>query len=188
MPVITRNQSKSFQQKSKNVSFQQGPRNTSQVKSNLADEITMSYYAYETMKCDFVHEIKALLNLCDSTIERNNKIIACTKIYKIINDKLPKLVKDGSIETWIKFVATIFNKSTEFIHTFRDGDIHFNRTNKEIVKMLLDEIYKTRNFATELIKNYDTRSSLTHRYIIKAKNDITKLETQRPKRVIFASI
>jgi hypothetical protein len=169
MPVITRNQSKS------------------QEKADIADKITKSYYAYKTMKRDFIHEIKALLALCASTIERNNKIIACTKIYKIINDKLPKLIKDGSIETWIKFVAIIFNKSTEFIHALRVKDIHFNKMNKEIVKMLLDEIYKTRNFTTELIKKYNI-CSMTPQYIIEAKIDVAELETQQPKRVIFASI
>lgn len=160
MPVITRNQNK-------NVA-----RFTIQQPESLF---------VEGLKNNFVANIYKLLVLCESTEGKDNKMNIALEIYTNINKILPELIKKTSVSFWLSFAATTFNKTTQFINESKQGD--WIDMDKNIVKKFNTEMYKTRNFVINLIKN-NWNLSPSNLYVIAAKEEITRMENSRPQRNI----
>jgi len=158
MPVITRNQNK----------------NAIRVAVQQPETLFV-----EDLKNNFVANIYKLLALCESTQGKENKMIVALEIYTNINEMLPELIKTTSVSFWLSFAATTFNKTTDFINDSKQG--HWIDIDKNIVKKFNTEMYKTRNFVINLIKNNWNLSS-SNLHVIAAKEEITRMENSRPRR------
>ena len=150
MPVLTRNQRKNFA--SEKILFRN----------------------------KFVAEVKDLLYSCQTEIHRENKMQTALKIYSKLNKELIKIISVEGLQPWITFIATIFNKSTQFIEEKNLGV--YSNVDKNLVDSFFEEISQTRKFAIDIIKNYN--GSVCHPYISEARNEISRLENSRPRRNI----
>ena len=159
MPVITRNQHK-------NANHVAIPK----------PEISFN----EKLQNSFIANMNTLVALCEIAQGKENKMRICLEIYTKVNKELPKLI-ETSVAVWLGFAATLFNKTTEFIIDSETGS--WCEIDKKLVEKFNIEIYKARNFVATLIKNnFDLFS--THEQVMKAKEEIIRMETLRPRRNI----
>jgi len=149
MPVITRNQLKN---------------------------ITNNMKVENDMKKKFISKLRKLLDICDTAQGKENKMCICLLVYQNINRDLPVLIEKYSREFWIKFVATVFNKTSEFLDEAKQGN--WINLDKSLVEEFNTELHKTRNFIIPLIKKFSGVSKVSkfEYCIIKAKEDIFAME------------
>jgi hypothetical protein len=134
------------------------------------------------LRGSFVANMRKLLAYFESAQGKENKIRICLEIYETTNKALPKLIeKYKYVESWYRFAATVFNKTTEFITDFEEGN--WVGVDKNLVEKFNDEIYKARKFVATLIKN-DWVLFPKIEEVIKAKKEIERLEKSRPRRNI----
>jgi hypothetical protein len=155
MPVITRSQLKNIT-------------NDMKVTNNMKVE--------NDMKKKFISKLRKLLDICDTAQGKENKMCICLLVYQNINRDLPVLIEKYSREFWIKFVATVFNKTSEFLDEAKQGN--WINLDKSLVEEFNTELHKTRNFIIPLIKKFSGVSKVSkfEYCIIKAKEDIFAME------------
>jgi hypothetical protein len=155
MPVITRSQLKNIT-------------NDMKVTNNMKVE--------NDMKKKFISKLRKLLDICDTAQGKENKMCICLLVYQNINRDLPVLIEKYSRKFWIKFVATVFNKTSEFLDEAKQGN--WINLDKSLVEEFNTELHKTRNFIIPLIKKFSGVSKVSkfEYCIIKAKEDIFAME------------
>jgi len=131
-------------------------------------------------RTNFINEMKYLLILCGSEMNRENKMRIALKIYRKINQEVLKFIAVEGLDRWIKFVATIFNKSTEFIQDRNLGK--YVDIDKNLVENFFEEINQARNFTIDIIRNYN--GLVSDQFISEAKAEILRLDNSRPRRNI----
>ena len=98
-----------------------------------------------------------------------------------MNKHIAEFVEKYKSETWIGLTATVFSKTTEMLDDGKEGN-WFN-VDKTLVKKFNTELHKSRALAMSIIKNYTMSSSKI--YIMKAKEEIAKMENMRPRRSVL---
>jgi len=163
MPVITRSQSKNFINRI----------NSKQVVVGIT-----------TFEDQFYNEIKVLLIRLDLATGKENRMRVTLQIFEKINKDLPLIINSQSpnILAWKRFVCVIFNKINEF-----EDDYYSGNWDEIIDEILLDkfvgELITTKNFASEIIRNHSDYSIIDPD-IIRAKNEVIRLDGIRPRRNI----
>ena len=149
MPVITRSQVKNIT-------------NDMKVKNDMKDK--------------FISKLSKLIDICNTAQGKENKMCICLLVYQNINRDLPVLIEKYSRKFWIKFVATVFNKTTEYLDDAKQGN--WINLDKSLVEEFNTELHKTRNFIIPLIKKFSGVSKVSkfEYCIIKAKEDIFAME------------
>lgn len=154
MPVITSSQSKIVN----SVVVSKPATSTDQ-------EITIGFHCY----------MNKLMDLVESVQGKENKMRIWLKIYESLNESLPKLV-ETSVVKWLGYAATVFNKTNEFISQAKTGS--WAKIDKYLARRLYIKMYEIRHFIERLIKNnWDVCS--THKQVIKAKEEITRMENSK---------
>ena len=128
----------------------------------------------------FVSEMKDLLFKCESYKDKQNMMIIALKIYEKINKELSNRIAEDGLDTWIKYIATVYQKTSEFISDM-DSGCYFV-IDKNIVENFFSYVFKVRDFTSNIIKNYC--GNVSDLSITRAKEEITKLESRRPRRNI----
>ena len=178
MPVITRNQKKNVNNSVHEES----------VKKTTMNQHSSSQELINKIEREFIDIIKKLCKQCEEAEIKSDKLEICRNIFVEFNNKFHSLITnlhdESKILTWVKFVATTFNKTTEFNTQYMIGG--YDSINKEKVADFMDECSKARKYATELIKSYDLKLGAHHQcvHFNKAKAEIARLENSRPRRNI----
>lgn len=159
MPIVTRNQRKNFA----NV-----------VASKPA---TISVPTGKTL---FGTEMKELLFQCESSVGKENKMNVALKIYEKLNKELSNRIAEDGLDSWIKFIAAVYSKTIDFIRERDSGDYFV--IDKNIVENFFSYVFQVRNFTSNIIKNYC--GCVLDESIRRAKEEITRLESGRPRRNI----
>ena len=135
-------------------------------------------------KSSFVSEIKELLKLCQMTEGKENKMKTAIKIYELNIVELPHLISKYGIDMWIVYIATAYNKTTQFFGDRENGD--YSELDKNLVEELFHIIEIYRNTFASTIKNYNGFKRL-HQNIINVKAEILRCvspPSTRPRRNI----
>ena len=131
----------------------------------------------------FISEMKELLGLCAISEGQENKMKIALKIYVINNVKLSELVSSYGIDMWICYIATAYNKTTQFYKEWEMGN--YSQYNKKLVEEFLWNLERYRNMFTDIIKNYN--GNILHPNINEAKAEILREVSEpstRPRRNI----
>ena len=110
MPVVTRNQSKNSVA---NVPVVNLMKDVVPIRNCIKLTIKIPSPIIDA-KALFVSEMKDLLKLCEVTEGRENKMKIAIKIYELNNNKLLELISCYGIDSWICYIATAYNKTTQF--------------------------------------------------------------------------
>lgn len=161
MPAITRNQRKN-------------------VVAAKPEIVSVPIFTAPTHRSVFISEFKDLLFKCDSAIGKENKMNIALKIYEKLDKELWSRITEDGLNTWIKFIATVYSKTSEFI---RDRDLgDYFEIDKNLVEKFFGYVLLVRNFTSKIIKNYC--GIVSDNSITRAKEEITRLESGRPRRNI----
>ena len=156
----------------------------SQHKNNVATKLATigvpAFTAY-TSKTAFITEMNALIFQCESTEGQENKMKVVLKIYEKLNENLSSRIAEDGLDCWITVIATVYLKSSEFIREMDNGEYFAINTN--VVKRFCSYVFQVRNFISNIIKNYGGNKS--HPSITRAKEEIARLESVRPRRSIL---
>jgi hypothetical protein len=139
MPVITRNQSKKLTSINTIRDY-----DVSVVKQSGQKTVPVEYQLSDN-ESQFVSDIKRLLNKCDLATGKTAKIQVSLQIYNRVNDKLEKLLQTEH-HKWIKFAATVYNKTSEFEAQ--------RETFKEVGSRLVETFTKTYRKSRKFLANY----------------------------------
>lgn len=161
MPVITRNQSK-------NVI------NVNPVITSVNVSVT------EPFSKSFVDRTKILLANCEREKGMKNRMKIALEIYKNINQQIYKIIEVEGINKWIRFICVIYNKIVEFEAEYYSGS--WNRIDKNLIEIFMNEVNKSKNFIVNTIKNYN-ELPLTD-LILSVKSKIANSKSHRPRRNI----
>jgi hypothetical protein len=167
MPVITRSQSK------KAVASEVQPVITRNQNKD-ADYIEMEH--------SFVSTVNRLLLLCSSAEGKENKMRVCLEVFQIVNRCLPKLVEDKKRDVYLRFAATVFNKTTEMLEDEERGGWAW--VDKALAKKFKTELLKSREFTASFVKANSLLSPNQHTCVFRAEEDIQKMEKSRPRRSV----
>lgn len=161
MPAITRNQRK----------------NVVAAKPAIVSVPTITTSAGKTV---FVTEMKDLLFQCESSVGKENKMNVALKIYEKLNKNLSNRIAEDGLDNWIRFIASVYSKTSEFI---RDRDMgSYFEIDKNLVENFFSYVFQVRNFTSNIIKNYG--GYVWDNSIMQAKEEIARLESGRPRRNI----
>lgn len=161
MPAVTRNQHKNL----------------------IADKpviVPVPTFTAHTSKTLFVSQIKDLLYECASSEGKQNKMAVALKIYEKLNKDLSNRIAEDGLDSWIKFIAAVYAKTSDFIREMDRGDYFV--IDKNIVENFFSCVFAVRNFTSNIIKNYC--GNVSEHSIKRAKEEITRLESRRPRRNI----
>lgn len=162
MPVITRSQSKKVAASESQAKIQKD-----------AD--------YKEMRDSFVSTVNRLLLLCSSAEGKENKMRVCLEVFQIVNRCLPKLVEDKKGDVFVRFAATIFNKTTEMLED--EGSGGWAWVDKALTKEFKTELLKSREFTSSFIKA--SWEKAPHECIRRARAEISRMEkSSRPRRAV----
>lgn len=129
----------------------------------------------------FCAETKVLLARCDSTIGKENKMRIALEIFEKVNKELPQLIAvEDQKMSWRNFAACVFNKINDFNDEYSSGN--WNDIDNKLVDKFVDELCKAKDFTSEIIRNYSGPCNTD--LMIKAKNELERLATMRPRRNI----
>jgi hypothetical protein len=170
MPVITRSQSK------KAVASEVQPVITRTQVINLNTDAV-----YIEMRDSFVSTVNRLLQLCSSAEGKENKMRVALEVFQIVNRCLPKLVEDKKGDVFIRFAATIFNKTTEMLED--EEQCGWAGIDKALVKKFKTELLKSREFTGSFVKASSVSSP--HECVTRARAEIAKMEKSRPRRAVM---
>jgi hypothetical protein len=143
MPVITRNQSKQMKeiimiQENRNNEFK-----SAQIKSGKYAENK----EYEKNVTWLIHD---LIHKCESAKGKLERMLISLQVYNIINDNLEKFLHNNQAK-WLKFAATVYNKTTEFIEN-RNSNV-FDDIDTDLVDTFTNAFMKARKFISLYFKN-----------------------------------
>lgn len=161
MPAVTRNQRKN-------------------VVATKPATISVPTFTTSTGKTLFVTEMKELLFQCQSSVGKENKMNVALKIYEKINKNLSNRIAEDGLDSWIRFIANVYEKTSQFIFEMDRGDYFV--IDKNIVENFFSYVFQVRNFTSNIIKNYC--GNVSDHSITRAKEEITRLESGRPRRNI----
>lgn len=161
MPAVTRNQHK----------------NIVAAKPVIVPVPTITAHKYNIL---FVSEMKDLLLKCESCEDNQNKMIIALKIYEKINKELSNRIAEDGLDTWINYIATVYQKTSEFIREMNSGAYFV--IDKNIVENFFSYVFQVRDFTSNIIKNYC--GNVSDHSITRAKEEITRLDSRRPRRNI----
>ena len=126
----------------------------------------------------FISEMKELL--LKPVKGNENKMLHILEVYEKLHNNLSRLIAVDGLDSWIKFVATVYLKTSEYI---RDRDLgYYFAIDKNIVEKFLGQVFLVRNFTSNIIKNYS--GYVLDDNITIAKEEIARLESGRPRRNI----
>lgn len=165
MPVITRSQSKQI------------------AASEVQPVITQNQNKdadYREMQSSFVSTVNKLLLLCSSAEGKENKMRVCLEVFQIVNRCLPKLVEDKKSDVFLRFAATVFNKTTEMLEDEEHGGWAW--VDKDLTKKFKTELLKSREFTASFIKS--SWEKAPRECIRRAVEEIQKMEKSRPRRSV----
>ncbi len=143
-----------------------------QHKNNVATKLT---------KNAFVNEIQTLIFQCGSTEGQENRMKVILNVYEKLNENLSSRIIEDGLDCWITFIATVYLKSSDFIREMDNGEYFAINTN--IVKRFCSYVFQVRNFTSNIIKNYG--GNKVHPSIARAREEIDRLESVRPRRSIL---
>jgi hypothetical protein len=126
------------------------------------------------MKKKFVSNTNNLIKMCDSAQGKENKMRIALLVYQNINRDLPGLIEKNPV-MWINFVATVFNKTTEFLDDAKQGN--WINLDKSLVEEFKTEIHKSREFTASFVKANSVVSPKQHICVFRAIEEI-----MRPRR------
>ena len=135
----------------------------------------------EEVKKHFVSNMNRLLEECDTAKGKENKMRVALEVYENVNKHLAELVEKYKSETWIGFTATVFNKTTDMLNDAKQG--YWFGVDDALVKKFNTELHKSRTLCMSIIKNNPMSSSKI--CIVRAKEDIAKMENSRPRRSVL---
>ena len=81
---------------------------------------------------------------------------------------------------WLKFAATIFNKTTELLDDAKKGNWFY--LDKSLIKEFNAELHKSREFTASFVKANSVLSPNQHICVFRAIEEITKT---RPRRAVL---
>lgn len=168
MPVVTRSQSKNV------VAANPKPATISPRDFHIP-----SY----TEKELFINQLAHLLLQCASSKGKENKMNVASTIFEKVDRELPDRIAVEGLDHWIQFICIVYSKTTEFIREKDEGV--YKEIDQNIQNNFFRRLFQTRNFTSDIIKNY--RGSLLGVFsdIRKAKEEITKsYSAGRPHRNI----
>jgi hypothetical protein len=124
----------------------------------------------------FVQNTKQLLFDCEVAKGKQAKMRIALQIYKDVNSTLENLLIGNQMK-WVKFAATVYNKTTEFYNQMIAGD--FNEVvDKTLVENFIEEFTKARKFLetyfTNLKKISPSNIDMNDRFIDVAMREIEK--------------
>jgi len=137
-------------------------------------------FTANTSKTLFVSQMKDLLFKCESSVGKENKMKVALKIYEKLNEDLSNRIAEDGLDSWIKFIANVYSKTIDFIRERDSGDYFV--IDKNIVENFFSYVFQVRNFTSNIIKNYC--GNVSGHSITRAKEEITRLESGRPRRNI----
>ena len=135
MPVITRSQSKQIA--------------ASEVQPVITRNLNKDA-DYKEMWDSFVSTVNRLLLLCSAAVGKENKMRVCLEVFQIVNRCLPKLVEDKKGDVYLRFAATVFNKTTEMLEDEEHGGWAW--VDKTLSKKFKTELLKCREFTASFVK------------------------------------
>lgn len=146
MPVLTRNQSRLLKTCKENL-------------SNCNDTFDSGFMIYQLCKNTFVRTMKSLLNACENTFGKQNKIVACTNVFALVNNELKFLVDtcnkyDSEKYSWNGFVIHVYNKCIEFREQYEKEK--WSELNKTIVTTFLTELNKAHEYSKNVLLKFDS--------------------------------
>lgn len=144
---------------------------------------TRSQSKNNEMKDNFVSNVNRLLLLCPAAKGKENKMRVCLEVFQIVNDNLPELIKKNKGDVWIRFAATMFNKTTEMLEDERQGGWVY--VDKTLSKKFKTELLKCREFTASFVKANSLLSPNQHTCVFRAEEDIQKMEKLRPRRSVM---
>ena len=137
-------------------------------------------YADTVADINFRLKIKELLNECHNIDGVKNRMIACLKLYKVLNKELMFRFKDNK-PRWARFILTVYNKTIEFENQINEGKCNVNDLSLEFT--FLEEICKTKYILENVIlSNKDLIHAHPDGYTI--YNNINQNKNKRPRRII----
>ena len=105
----------------------------------------------------FIDVIKLLL--ANSEVARGSaKVAVALQIFKIVNDKLPRLLKLNP-SRWSKFAATVYNKTTEFQQSFESNPQTKAYYNQLVRNESECEFAKARKILKDYLSNLKAKKS-----------------------------
>ena len=144
---------------------------------------TRSQSKNNEMKDNFVLNVNRLLLLCPAAKGKENKMRVCLEVFQIVNNNLPELIKKNKGDVWIRFAATMFNKTTEMLEDERQGGWVY--VDKTLSKKFKTELLKCREFTSSFVKANPVLSQNQHICVFRAEEEIKKMEKLRPRRSVM---
>jgi len=168
MPVITRSQSKQIA--------------ASEVQPVITRNLNKDA-DYIEMEHSFVSTVNRLLLLCSSAEGKENKMRVVLEVFQIVNRCLPKLVEYKKRDVFLRFAATVFNKTTEMLEDEERGGWAW--VDKALAKKFKTELLKSREFTGSYVKANSLLSPNQHTCVFRAEEDIQKMKKSRHWRAIM---
>ena len=167
MPVVTRSQSKNV------VAANPKPATISARDSGIPSHMEKEL---------FVNQVSHLLHQCASSEGKENRVNAALKVFEKVDRDLPDRIAVEGLDHWIKFILLVYLKVTQFISDMELGI--YKEIDKNILANFFRRIFQTRNFTSDIIKNYGGMILLVSSDLRKAKEEIIK-SSGRPRRNIL---
>ena len=167
MPVITRNQRKSNMNRIVET-ISNSPVNL--VKDLMAPT---TYSNVVETKSSFIMIMKNLLFRCQQALGQENRMRIALEIFEKVNKSLALRIAEDGLNTWIKFIASVFSKTSDFIYDMNNGT--YCEVDRNILENFFDQVLQARNYTLDIIKNYN--GPVVDLIINNQKNEISKLES-----------
>ena len=127
----------------------------------------------------FLNHLKTLMVECQLFLGKENKMKVVLQILELVYSELPRRIAVEGLDMWIIFITCVYSKTTQFIAEMDHG-IYFE-IDKNILANFSRFVHKTRNFTSDIIKNYCGLRSCDIRFL-RAKEEISS--ARRPLRNI----
>jgi hypothetical protein len=125
----------------------------------------------------FIGDITQLLNDMANAEDKTTKMIRATETFNKINENLETILRYNYTLCWIKFTATVYNKTSEFEEQYKAKE--FDNIHPSIVKTHVKEYRKARKFTRSFLQNIRNPSILKDPYIDETVNNIKKEDAIR---------
>ena len=182
MPAVTRTQMKNSKNSVTNVPIVNLMKDVVPIRNCVKLTIAIPSPVIDA-KASFVSEMKELLRLCEVTEGKENKMKTAIKIFELNIVELPHLISNYGIDMWILYIATAYNKTTQFLRDRENGD--YTQLDKNLVEELFHNLEIYRNMFNHIIKNYN--GVKYHPNLNEAKAEILRdasTSSTRPRRNI----
>ena len=155
MPVVTRSQSKNV------VAANLKPATISARDSGIPSHMEKEL---------FTNQVAHLLKQCASATGEENRMNIALKVFEKIDRELPRRIAVEGLDHWIQFILFVYLKVTQFISDMELGI--YKEIDKNILANFSRRIFLTRNFTSDIIKNYGGMILLVSSDLRKAREEI----------------